>query len=82
MVLQTYALSVGEREQLVVVHHTVHVLHPHCIHIAIKDQVPVHDDSVVRICRQMLMYKPVQTLAFVMNFLPSMLFGKQGALES
>jgi hypothetical protein len=42
----------------------------------------VHDDSVVRICRQMLMYKPVQTLAFVMNFLPSMLFGKQGALES
>ena len=40
MVLEADALSIGEGEQLVVVHHTVHVLHPHRIHIAVKDEVP------------------------------------------
>lgn len=39
VVLQADALSVRKREQPVVVHHAVHVLDPHSVHIAIKDQV-------------------------------------------
>ncbi len=33
------ALPVGQREQAVVVHDAVQVLHPHRVHVAVKDQV-------------------------------------------
>lgn len=39
VVLQADALPVRKREQPVVVHHAVHVLDPHSVHVAIKDQV-------------------------------------------
>jgi hypothetical protein len=41
VVLQADALSIGQSEELVVVHHTIHVLHPHSVHISVKDEVPV-----------------------------------------
>ena len=39
MFLETDSFSVGQCEQTVVVHHTVHVLYPQCIHIAVKHDV-------------------------------------------
>ena len=37
--LQADALAIGQREQAVVVHDAVQVLHPHRVHVAIKHQV-------------------------------------------
>lgn len=37
--LQADALAIGQCQQPVVIHDTVHVLHPHSIHITIKHQV-------------------------------------------
>lgn len=41
MGLETNALPVGQGQQLVVVHHRVHVFHPQGIHVAIEQDIPV-----------------------------------------
>lgn len=37
--LQADALSVGQRQKLVIIHDTIHVFHPHSVHISIKHQI-------------------------------------------
>ena len=39
MFLQSNSLSVGQRQETIIVHHRVHVLHPQCINITIKQDV-------------------------------------------
>lgn len=39
MRLQANALAIGQRQQAVVIHNAVQVLHPYGVHIAIKYQV-------------------------------------------
>ncbi len=41
VVLQSDTLSIRQCEQFVVIHYTVHVLHPHSVYITVKDKVPV-----------------------------------------
>lgn len=55
--LQANALAIGQCQQPVVIHDTVHVLHPHSIHITIKHQVlglilhvASSDGQVTRVC--------------------------------
>lgn len=40
MSLKPNALAVGQRQQLVVIHHGIHVFHPQGVHITIKQNVP------------------------------------------
>ena len=47
MLLQSDTFSIGEGEKFVVVHDRVHVLHPQCVHIAVKQDVP----PFVLVCR-------------------------------
>lgn len=37
--LQADALSIWQRQKLVVIHDTIHVLHPHSVHISIKHEI-------------------------------------------